>query len=392
MNKSNLYTVIDYGSSTTRLGVFNENLNNLFISFTEIIEKDNFEEHNKSVNNLIKTAEKKISNHIDNVTLLYDSPEIYSIDLSIRKDFDQKINVSEVYSSIMLEANQLIKNNYINKKIMHVISSKNIIDGKELQKNFDKNLKVKSIILEIKFICLPKEQFNKISNIFKKNNLQILNFFCSSYVKSLSYINSLNEYKIVSFLDIGYKRSTLLLFKNKKLISLNTIPIGGNHITNDISEVLKLNINDSEKIKKAFNKSESEFSYDQNINENNSFIKEILGRGISVDILKKVILARVEEIFELIFRDLSISNKYIETSNSILILTGNGSKLFDKNSFHLDERFSFKEISFYEENDIDICKSGISFKINLNHDEVKIVTKNQKKYGIFERFFNFFGR
>ena len=141
MNKSNLYTVIDYGSSTTRLGVFNENLNNLFISFTEIIEKDNFEEHNKSVNNLIKTAEKKISNHIDNVTLLYDSPEIYSIDLSIRKDFDQKINVSEVYSSIMLEANQLIKNNYINKKIMHVISSKNIIDGKELQKNFDKFLK-----------------------------------------------------------------------------------------------------------------------------------------------------------------------------------------------------------------------------------------------------------
>ena len=108
---------------------------------------------------------------------------------------------------------------------------------------------------------MPKEQFNKISNIFKKNNLQILNFFCSSYVKSLSYINSLNEYKIVSFLDIGYKRSTLLLFKNKKLISLNTIPIGGNHITNDISEVLKLNINDSEKIKKAFNKSESEFSY-----------------------------------------------------------------------------------------------------------------------------------
>ena len=89
---------------------------------------------------------------------------------------------------------------------------------------------------------------------------------------------------------------------------------------------------------------------------------------------------------------MSISNKYIETSNSILILTGNGSKLFDKNSIHLDERFSFKEISFYEENDIDICKSGISFKINLNHDEVKIVTKNQKKYGIFERFFNFFGR
>ena len=45
-------------------------------------------------------------------------------------------------------------------------------------------LKIKSLILEIKFICLNKSLINDISNKFKKNNLNILNIYCSSYVKS----------------------------------------------------------------------------------------------------------------------------------------------------------------------------------------------------------------
>ena len=58
---------------------------------------------------------------------------------------------------------------------------------------------------------------------------------------------------------------------------METIPIGSNHITKDISKVFKISIEDADKIKKLFNKSESEFSYNEieenektfiNINEN----------------------------------------------------------------------------------------------------------------------------
>ena len=155
MNKNNFSTVIDYGSSNLRLGVFNENLKNSFILSKKISEKNNYEEHFNLIKFLIKDAEKKISNHLDNVTVLYDSPEIYSIDFAIKKNFDQKLFIKENYLSIILEANQLIKNNYIDKKIIHVISTNIIIDGKKLKKDLDKNIKAKSIILEMKFICLP---------------------------------------------------------------------------------------------------------------------------------------------------------------------------------------------------------------------------------------------
>ena len=48
------------------------------------------------------------------------------------------------------------------------------------------DIKIKSLILEIKFICLKKTLIDDIKNTFKKNNLNVLNIFCSSYIKSIS--------------------------------------------------------------------------------------------------------------------------------------------------------------------------------------------------------------
>lgn len=392
MTRNNFSTVLDFGSSSFRLGVFDENLNNLYSSSKNIFEKNNYEEHFNSIKSLIKDAEKKTSNHLDNITVLYDSAEIYSIDISIKKIFDKEVFVKDIYYSIILEANQLVKDNHINKKIIHIILSKILIDGKALNKNLDKIVKAKSIVLETKFICISLDKFNKILNVFKKNNLQVLNFFCSSYVKSLSYLSSLNANELVAFLDIGFEKSILLLFSNSRLIFINSIPLGGNHITKDISNVMELNLDQAENIKKLFNKSENEFSYNEYENDNKLLIKEIIDKEISVTTLKKVILARVEEIFDLIFKDLIFLKHFSNKQNFPLVLTGKGSKLFDKNTFHLNDKYSFKEIIFYNETDQEICKAGIYSELNLEKSDIKIIQKSAKKYGIFEKFFNFFGK
>ena len=392
MNKSNYSTILDFGHSKLRLGVFNKNLDNIYSTSKNIIEKESYEEYSKTINLMIKDAEKNISDHLENIIVLYDSSEIHSIDLSIKKDFDQYVDFKDINSSLILEANQLVQNNYFKDKIIHFIVNKYIIDGKEYYKP-KKKLKAKKIIAEIKFICLPKEEFIKIVNILKENNLQVLSFYCSSYIKSFSYIDSFLENKFITFLDIGWERSTITLFDSKKLKFINSISIGGNHISKDISHILKLDIKESEKIKKSFNESEIEFSYNENIdNENNSLMKEIIEKNISVELLKKVVLARIEEIIELAFRDINIINDYKMSSNSILILTGDGSKIFNKNSFHLDDKYNFKEISFYEETNIEICNSGLKFYKYSEDKEFKMSNKMLKKEGFFEKFFKFFER
>jgi len=392
MNKNNYLTIVDFGSSNLRIGVFNENSKNIFSNAKEVNEKDDYSEHSNTINLLIRDAENKISTHLKNVIVLYDNSEIYSIDISLKKEFDQFVFVKDIYNSLILEANQLVSNNYINEKIIHLVVTKNIINDKKYE-NFDNELKTNSIIIEIKFLCLNKNKYNKVVEIFKNNNLQILNFYCSSYVKSFTYINSFRKNNYVTFLDIGWERSTMISYKKKKLICFNSIPIGGNHITKDISKVLKLETEDSEKIKKTFNKSEIEFSFNQfSEDENKNLIQQILGKNISVDLLKKVVLARIEEIIALVFEDVQFSSDYNnDNTDSVLILTGKGSNLFDKNLFHLDIKFNFTEISFYEETDLEICNAGFNFDTNSN-SKINIINKNLKKYGFFEKFFNFFSK
>ena len=60
-----------------------------------------------------------------------------------------------------------------------------------------------------------------------------------------------------------------------------------------------------------------------------------------------------------------------------------------KNSYPLNQP---QEIIFYEEKDIEICLTGLKFDINSQDSDLKEVQKSLKKIGIFEKFFNFFGR
>ena len=59
------------------------------------------------------------------------------------------------------------------------------------------------------------------------------------------------------FLDIGFERSTGLIFQNNKFIFFKSIPIGGNNITKDISKVLNLSLEYSENLKLKFNQLEN---------------------------------------------------------------------------------------------------------------------------------------
>ena len=107
--------------------------------------------------------------------------------------------------------------------------------------------------------------------------------------------------------------------------------------------------------------------------------------------LKKVVLARIEEIIQLSFKSLSISTNIETQKNLNLVLIGRGSKIFNRNSFQIEDKYNFKEINFYEENEHDICKAGLMFERNFKDEYLQKLKKKQKKIGIFHRFFNIFG-
>ena len=69
----NFETIIDFGSKNLRIGVFDKTLKNIYSSSIKLNNSLENSELEKSLNTLIRDAEKNLSTHIENVLLLYDS-------------------------------------------------------------------------------------------------------------------------------------------------------------------------------------------------------------------------------------------------------------------------------------------------------------------------------
>ncbi len=382
---SDFETIIDFGSQNLRLGAFDLISKNIYSSEQKIV--DNAE---NSLDILIKDAEKHLSTHIDNVVVLYDSPKFYVLDLCIKKIFDYAVPIEKIYGSLIEEAHFFVSQNNFKDQIIHTVINNIIVDKDKKVDKITDNFKIKSLILELKFICLSKIIVNDISNKFKKNNLKILNLYCSSYVKTTYFKRKFDKKDHVIFLDIGFERTSGFIFNNDKLDFFKSIPLGGNNITKDISKVLKLNMDYSEGLKIQFYNDEIDNSSNKNnINKINPYI-EILEKKISIDLLKQIIEARIDEIMELVV----FKSNYIKNLNTIkktkLFIAGGGSQLFSS-SYRIDTSNLISELTIINENKLNIFEIGINYH-KSDESFLSKTKKKPRKIGFFEAFFNLFSK
>ena len=387
---SNFDTVIDFGSKNLRLGVFDQSSKIIYssnIKINEVLENKNLE---KSLNKLIRDAEKQLSTHLVDVNVLYDSCKFNFIEFSIKKLFDQPTLISKCYKSLVEEANFVISENNFKDQVLHISINGIIVDdNKKLDTVFD-DIKTKSLILDLKFICLKKSSVNNLLSKFKENNLNILNIYCSSYVKSIFYKKNFENKNNLIFLNIGYEKTSAFFFYYNKFRFLNSIPIGGNNITKDISKILKLDLNYSEDLKLKFNKNDNEINFNQNSTNDINIYSELIKKNISIDLLKKIIEARVNEIIHLSVTQNNFFKNNISAEKPSIIFIGGGSKLLS-DSFNIDLTKDFLELIFFEENDSKICESGMNY--HKSDERFLIINeKKPKKTGFFEKFFNLFSK
>ena len=392
-----LETFIDFGTYKTRLGVFNTSSSSkdYFIEkktqSNVSIEDINLHDFDKKIKELIQTTEKKINHHIKDLNVMLDLSSFSSIDVSLKKNYEGKNISLEDIQILLQESRQMFQENNKNSKIIHMIVKKFIFDEKVFLEIPENNLKCNNLTLEIKFICYPNNILDKIQNIFNYNDVVVNNFSCSTYVKSLNYNKLFQNHEKKIFLDIGFKKTCLAVYEKDVLIHLNSIPIGGNHITSDISQILKLSKEDSEILKKSLNNTETTFSDNDELEKDEIVNKLVLiNKDISEDLLKKVIYARIEEIINLSFKKINFDQS-IKDNNYILVFIGEGSKILNKNAIYLENKYHFiNEMNFYEENVELICRSAHNISHNNYKNEVNLISKKPKKIGFFEKLFNLF--
>lgn len=123
-------------------------------------------------------------------------------------------------------------------------------------------------------------------------------------------------------IDIGGGVTDVSIFKRNRLIFYDSIPVGGDHITNDISIGLKIPAHEAEKLKKEYELAlTSLINNDQEV----SVTDGDTGRKKSVKVseIVDIIEARVTEIFTLC-RDRIADSGIYESLNAGVVLTGGG--------------------------------------------------------------------
>jgi len=77
MNEGNMDTVIDLGSSKVKITTFDQKKKIISHLSEKIDDKENIEEISSIIKKLIKYSEKEISNHIEDINLLFDHQNFF---------------------------------------------------------------------------------------------------------------------------------------------------------------------------------------------------------------------------------------------------------------------------------------------------------------------------
>ena len=112
----------------------------------------------------------------------------------------------------------------------------------------------------------------------------------------------------VMLLDIGAGNTEIGVFEGNAFIYTNTIPLGGDNITNDIALVLNISEEEAERLKRQYGLALK--SYIDNDNEImlNTCKDESRNKVIKSSELIEIIEARIEEIFTIINKDITTQN------------------------------------------------------------------------------------
>ena len=179
-----------------------------------------------------------------------------------------------------------------------------------------------SFTINAEIIIADKDHIKQLNQIFKKADLEIDGIIPNTLAQRNLILdnNELNDN--IMILDIGAGNTDIGVFEGSKFVYTNTIPLGGNNITNDIAVVLDISLEEAEKLKRQYGLALKSFIDNDNdviLNTCNGISKT---RTIKSSELIEIIEARIEEIFALVNKD--IISQGIKAKINNVILTGQG--------------------------------------------------------------------
>ena len=171
-------------------------------------------------------------------------------------------------------------------------------------------------------VLADKSYVRQLTNIFKKVNIEI-DGIIPNVLAQRSLILDNNELSDnVMILDIGAGNTDIGVFNGSTFVYTNTIPLGGDNITNDIAQVFYISEEEAERLKKQYALALKSFIDNDTDIMLTTYKGDEKNKTIKSSELIEVIEARVEEIFTLVNKQ--ITSLGVKSNINNVILTGQG--------------------------------------------------------------------
>lgn len=181
---------------------------------------------------------------------------------------------------------------------------------------------------ELDVIIADKEVVKTIGVAMQRAGLMMDGIVTNGFAMKDIVLSEEEKENGVLLLDIGAGNVDISVFKNNGLVYTDSIPVGGDTITNDISIGLEISHQEADKLKKQYGLSKVRYIDNDYSITLATYKGEEKNKTIRCSELVEIIEARVEEIFTLIREGLE-DNKVSSTPMSCVI-TGQGMNSINK--------------------------------------------------------------
>lgn len=210
--------------------------------------------------------------------------------------------------------------------IIDIVPSKFITDTKVT----DDPIGIFTDILEAELdVIIADEQVVKtIGTVMQKVGLAIDGIVINGFALRDIVLTDEEKEKGVLLLDIGAGNIDISVFRSNGIVFTDSIPIGGDTITNDISVGLDISYQEADKLKKQYGLASSEYidnDYSITLTTYNGPEKM---RAVKCSELVEIIEARVEEMFTLV-KD-AIDNNSLQGVIQSCVISGQGINSINK--------------------------------------------------------------
>ena len=234
---------------------------------------------------------------------------------------DKKVKISDVEKVITAAKAQSIPDGY---KLLHILAREYAIDQ---QSGIKEPLGMAGVRLEAKvhLVSCEKNAAENISSCMKACGISVQDYVLEQLASSYSVLSQDEKKLGVCLIDLGGGTSDVAIFIDDSISHTINIPVGGDHVTNDIARAIQTPTAQAEELKKKYGCASSSLTSEGEKISTPS----INGRSDKVfsrQALADVIEHRYAEIFQMIRQRLEINDlsQYLPAG---IVLTGGASKI-----------------------------------------------------------------